>query len=140
MYHNKTKARTHFPNRSCGTCVACKTKECEWIYGFDELTERPDHVGYILKRSQLHPDLYTAIDLKGVLCREDVLEHIAEFADTYNGLVILMDGPTGQVFGFVGKEERREEFLAILAQSVGEQRAQAVLGEEPACPTSTTEQ
>lgn len=140
MYHNKAKARTNFPSRVCGTCVACTTKECEWIYGFDQPTERPDKVGYLLKRSSLYSDLYTAVDLAGVLCRQDVIEHLAEFAATYSASVILMDGPTGQVFGFIGSEERRTALLEQLAAAVGADKAAAVLGEDAECPTSTTEQ
>lgn len=130
MYRTKNNTRSFFPNRSCGTCVACKTKECEWIYGFDDILERPDKVGYILKRSSLDEDLYTAVDLLGVLQRPDVLEHLSAFAETYNALVILLDGPTGQVFGFIGAEDRRQYFFDLLSAHVGEERASAVLGDE----------
>lgn len=142
MYKNKNETRTHFPSRSCGTCVACKTKECEWLYGFDELLERPDKVGYILKRSSIADDLYTAVDLLGVLQRPDVLEHLTEFAETYGALVILLDGPTGQVFGYIGAEDRRQHFFDLLKERVGEERAAAALGDEGvvSCQTSTTVQ
>jgi len=144
MYLNTPKARTNFPCRTCGTCVACKSKDCEWLHGYDDPVERPDKVGYILKQSDIHTGLYTAVDLAGVLQRQDVLEHLAAFAVKFEALVILMDGPTGTVFGYIGSEEKRKDFMELLAAHTGTEKAAAVLGTDAANEVlecnSTTEQ